>query len=81
MKFEIESCVNLDPYAMNDRQAIPLRLCDLSEQQFSFLRSAFSKYGTIKEVIVLPEPNSNKCYLTFSNCVEAFHACQSLDGT
>ena len=81
LQFEMESCVKYDPFAMNDRVLTPLRLCSLGDHDFAFLKAAFAPFGIIEEIIVLPAPNFNKCFLRLSNCVEAFHAAHRLDGT
>ena len=81
LQFEMESCVKYDPYTSNDRCLTPLRLCNLGDRDFDFLKAAFAPFGLIQEIIVLPAPNFNKCFLRLSNCVEAFHAAHRLDGT
>jgi hypothetical protein len=81
LKFEMECCVKYDPFAMNDRVLTPIRLCNLADHDFAFLKAAFAPFGMIEEIIVLPAPNFNKCFLRLSNCVEAFHAAHRLDGT
>ena len=81
LQFEMECCVKYDPFAMNDRVLTPIRLCNLADHDFSFLKTAFAPFGMIEEIIVLPAPNFNKCFLRLSNCVEAFHAAHRLDGT
>ena len=81
LQFEMESCVKYDPFAMNDRVLTPIRLCNLGDHDFAFLKAAFAPFGIIEEIIVLPAPNFNKCFLRLSNCVEAFHAAHRLDGT